>query len=247
MEEILVEKITEEIFKIKLNRPKKGNSLTSEMLVRLYKVFDELPSECKVVIVGGEGKNFCTGHNIEELITDAFGIKRHFELCERVMRRLWDASQIVIAEVRGYAVAGGCQLACACDLIVASETARFGIVGIKAINLYCFTPQVFLSRCIGTKRAFELGITGETIDAQKAYEWGLVNRVVSDDKLEEETLELAKKIAVYDKEMLSQGKKFFYLQLEMPVKHALSYAVDAISVMGSYEGAQDKIKQFIKK
>ncbi len=230
---------------ITLNRPEKCNALSSEMLKELYKALD-FGEDVRVVVIRGKGKNFCAGHDLSEILAEPLEVKRHFELCRRVMERIRGMGQVVIAEVRGYAVAGGCQLVAACDLAVASENSKFGLPGIK-LGLFCFTPTVFVSRCIGVKRAFELAFTGELIDAKKALEWGLVNRVVPDDSLERETLELARSIAKYDYDLIAEAKRFFYSQLAMETFDALNYAINTISLYSSHRAAREGIRKFLER
>jgi len=231
-----------------LNRPEKRNALTSNMLKRLYETFIEISKDnsIKVVILRGEGGNFCSGHDLSIFLNnEPMGIKKHFELCGMVMHAIRSLPQPVIAEVEGYAVAGGCQLVAACDLAVSSEDAKFGLTGIR-FGIFCFTPSVFVSRNMGVKRAFELAITGELIDAKTALEWGLVNRVVPKDMLREETKELAQKIARFSFEAISAGKKFFYQQLEMPEFSALAYAIDEITLHSTSEFVKKKVEEFLK-
>ncbi len=239
---ILVEKMGD-IGKITLNRPEKGNALNSEMLRRLYDALKEL-EDAKVIIIGGAGKNFCSGHDLNEFLDDPLSIKRHLELCWAVMHKIRGTRQVVIAEVKGYAMAGGCQLVAVCDLAVASENARFGLPGIR-FGLFCFAPTVFVSRCVSVKRVFELAFTGDEIDARTALDWGLVNRVVPDESLEEETLKLAERIARHDMEAIGEGKRFFYAQMNMNEFDALSFGVNTIALHSTR--VRDRIEEFLKK
>ncbi len=231
---------------ITLNRPEKRNALTTEMLSKLAEVLGEIAKDdgLKVVILRGSGGNFCSGHDLNELLKGQEAVKKHFELCGRVMHAIRGLPQPVIAEVDGYAVAGGCQLVAVCDLAVASEGAKFGLPGVK-LGLFCFTPTVFVSRCVGVKRAFELAITGRTIDANTALEWGLVNRVVPKDKLEEETRSLAEEIAKHDFKAISEGKRFFYTQLEMDEFSALAYGINTIAL--AVNSARKGIEEFLRR
>jgi len=243
---LVISEIIENIKIITLNRPEKSNALSSEMLIQLYNALNDVEESVKVVVIKGKGRNFCAGHDLNELLNDPINVKKHFDLCEKVMHKIRELKQPVIAEVRGYAVAGGCQLVAACDMAIASENAKFGLPGIK-LGLFCFTPVVFVSRCIGIKRTFELAFTGNEIDARTAFEWGLVNRVVPDDELERETIELAKMIAKYDLDVLGEGKKFFYSQIEMETFDALSYGVNTIALFTSHRVAQEGIRKFLEK
>ena len=245
--EVLVER-KDDICYVTLNRPEKKNALNSRMLEVLNETFFEISkdSSIKVVILRGAGGNFCSGHDLKELLRDPLEVRRHFELCGNLMRAIRNAPQPVIAEVEGYAVAGGCQLVAVCDLAVASEDAKFGLPGIK-LGIFCFTPTVFVSRNVSVKRAFELAITGKLIDAKTALEWGLVNEVVEKDRLRETAESFAKEIAKFDFETISSGKRFFYTQLEMNVFGALEYGINTISLYSASEPAREGIRAFLEK
>jgi enoyl-CoA hydratase/carnithine racemase len=238
----------DEIGYITLNRPEKSNALSSKLLVELYDILKDVSEkrDVKVLILRGEGKNFCSGHDLNEILNDPIEVERHFTLCGRVMHAIRNAPQPIIAMVRGYAVAGGCQLVAVCDLAVAEENAKFSLPGIK-LGLFCYTPAVFVSRCVGLKRAFELAFTGETIDAKTALDWGLINRVVPNDKLEEVTHDLAKKIARFNLDVIERGKAFFYRQLTMDVFSALTLGVKEIALNSTFEETRDMIERFLKK
>ena len=245
--EVLFEK-EENIGYVTLNRPEKRNALTSDMLKSLYEIFTEISKDqsIKVVILRGEGGNFCSGHDLSIFLEDPVEVRKHFELCGMVMHAIRGLPQPVIAEVEGYALAGGCQLVAACDLAVSSEDAKFGLPGIR-FGMFCFTPSVFVSRNIGVKRAFELAITGEMIDARTALEWGLVNRVVSKDRLREEVRKIARKIARFSFEAISAGKMFFYRQLEMSEFGALAYGIDVIALHSTSEFVKKRVEEFLRR
>jgi enoyl-CoA hydratase/carnithine racemase len=154
--------------------------------------------------------------------------------------------QPVIAQVRGVATAAGCQLAATCDLIVASEDARFATPGVK-IGLFCSTPMVALTRAMGQKKAMEMLLTGEFISAEEALAEGLVNKVVPAADLEAETRALAEKIAQASPLVVGVGKGAFYKQLEMPVEQAYAYTKEVMSFNASFADAQEGICAFLEK
>uniref|UniRef100_A0A7J2THC4 Enoyl-CoA hydratase domain-containing protein 3, mitochondrial n=1 Tax=Archaeoglobus fulgidus TaxID=2234 RepID=A0A7J2THC4_ARCFL len=235
--------------KITLNDPEKVNPLSFEVLCELEKLIKELSSERKVraVILTGAGKNFSAGHDLREIYEkNALEVENLFLQCFRVMHAIRCAPQPFIAMVRGAAYAAGCQLVAACDLAIASENAKFATPGVN-IGLYCFTPIVFVSRNIGRKKAFELGILGEPISAEEALRIGLVNRVVKDEELEKETEELAKKIARFPLEVLESGKRFFYSQIFMEDFSALKFATETIALHSSSNFAREGIRAFLEK
>src|SRR5262249_36042498 len=151
--------------------------------------------EVRVVILAAEGKAFCSGHDLSEMIGRPIEEHRRlFGLCTELMTLIQSIPQPVVAQVQGIATAAGCQVVATCDLAVASEDATFATPGVK-IGLFCTTPGVALTRAIGHKRALEMLFTGAPIDAHTAVTWGLVNRVVPADQLAPVTRDLAGQIA----------------------------------------------------
>jgi enoyl-CoA hydratase/carnithine racemase len=164
-----------------LNRPTRQNALSEELIAALQGACDELAAEpaVRVVVLAGSGPAFCAGHDLREMRAhpDPDYYRELFARCTRMMLSLAGLPQPVIARVHGVATAAGCQLVATCDLAVASDAARFATSGID-VGLFCATPGVPLSRNVSRKRAFEMLLTGEFIDARTALDWGLVNRVV---------------------------------------------------------------------
>ena len=154
--------------------------------------------------------------------------------------------QPVIAQVHATATAAGCQLAATCDLVVASEEARFATPGVR-IGLFCSTPMVALSRAVGQKKAMEMLLTGEFISAEEAKIEGLANKVVPADELEEQTTALAQKIAEASPLVVGIGKQAFYRQLEMPTGQAYGYTKEVMSFNASFEDAQEGMGAFLEK
>jgi enoyl-CoA hydratase/carnithine racemase len=162
------------------------------------------------------------------------------------MEKIQQIPQPVIAEVQGIATAAGCQLAATCDLVIASDAARFGTPGVK-IGLFCSTPMVALSRAIGRKRALEMLLTGELIDARKAADWGLVNRVVSAGALRSETLALAAKVAQASPATVAIGKQAFYKQIDLDQCQAYVYTKEVMAQNNLAPDAQEGITAFLEK
>ena len=145
-------------------------------------------SSVRVVILAAEGKGFCAGHDLKEMRAhpnDKSWQQGLFDACSRMMIALTEIPQPVIARVHGIATAAGCQLVSMCDLAVAADTATFAMPGVN-IGVFCSTPAVGVVRNIGRKRAMEMLLTGEPIDAATALSWGLVNRVVPGSRLDAE-------------------------------------------------------------
>jgi enoyl-CoA hydratase/carnithine racemase len=162
------------------------------------------------------------------------------------METVQSIPQPVIAQIHATATAAGCQLAATCDLVVASEEARFATPGVR-IGLFCSTPMVALSRAVGQKKAMEMLLTGEFISAEEALATGLANRVVPMDDLEAETRSLADKIAEASPLVVGIGKQAFYRQLEMPTSQAYAYTKEVMSFNATFADAQEGMCAFLEK
>jgi enoyl-CoA hydratase/carnithine racemase len=154
--------------------------------------------------------------------------------------------QPVIAEVQGVATAAGCQLVATCDLAIASEHATFATPGVR-IGLFCTTPMVALSRAVGRKRALHMLLTGEAIDAAKAADWGLINRVVPAAELKSATRQLAMRIAEASTLTVSIGKQAYYTQIDLDQPKAYAYAKEVMSINAMAGDAQEGISAFLEK
>ncbi len=237
------------VARITMNRPEKRNALSlahMQELISCLKTVGE-GKEARVVILGGNGQAFCAGHDLSEMVGRDPEFYRHlFEVCCELMETIQKIPQPVIAEVHGVATAAGCQLAATCDLVVASEDARFATPGVK-IGLFCSTPMVALSRSVGQKKSMEMLLTGEFISAEEALTEGLVNRVVPAEELEAETRALAEKITEASPLVVGVGKQAFYRQLEMPTEQAYAYTKEVMSFNASFADAQEGICAFLEK
>src|SRR3954449_217043 len=203
--------------RITLNRPAQRNALSLELMREVTAALGELGADAGVraIVIEGAGAAFCAGHDLAEMTGRDIGFYQHvFDVCTEMMEALHRVRQPVIARVHGIAPAAGCQLVAACDLAVAVEEARFGTPGVK-IGLFCSTPMVPLSRAVGRKRALEMLLTGTPIDAATALDWGLVNRVVPADALDDAVAELVDAIARSSSLTVSIGKEAFYKQIEL--------------------------------
>ena len=234
---------------VTLNNPKRRNALSAELLDELKLLFASIGRErrVRVLVVKGAGPVFSSGHDLNEIVGhDAPEVERLFLSCHEMMRAIRHLPQPVIAQVHGIATAAGCQLVAACDMAVAEEGARFATPGVK-IGLYCSTPIVFVSRAVGRKKAFEMGITGEFISAQEALAHGLVNKVVPAEELEDATMELARQVAQYSLAVLESGKRMFYQQIAMEDFQALHYATQVIALNSATYDSQEGIRAFLEK
>jgi enoyl-CoA hydratase/carnithine racemase len=234
---------------VTMNRPKKRNALSldhMQELIACLKAIGEA-GETPVVVLRGNGPGFCAGHDLSEMVGREPAFYRHlFDVCCELMETIQSIPQPVIAQVHGIATAAGCQLAATCDLVLASEDARFATPGVK-IGLFCSTPMVALSRAVGQKKAMEMLLTGEFISAEEALAEGLVNKVVPAEELEAETRKLAEKTAEASPLVVGIGKQAFYRQLEMPTEQAYAYTKEVMSFNASFADAQEGICAFLEK
>ena len=234
---------------ITMNRPKKRNALSLDHMRELTSCLKAIGEarEAQVVILRGAGPSFCAGHDLSEMIgRDPAFYRGLFDVCCELMETIQAIPQPVIAQVHGVATAAGCQLAATCDLVVASEDARFATPGVK-IGLFCSTPMVAVSRAIGQKKAMEMLLTGDFISAEEALAEGLVNKVVPTENLEAETRALADKIAEASPLVVGVGKGAFYRQLEMPTEQAYAYTKEIMSFNATFADAQEGICAFLEK
>jgi enoyl-CoA hydratase/carnithine racemase len=233
-----------------MNRPQQMNLLTCEMLSALQSAFDDVSKDDKVrvVILAAAGKGFCAGHDLKEIraLKEQPRIEQLFAQCSRMMQAITALPQPVIARVQGAAAAAGCQLVAQCDLAVASQVARFTTPGVTW-GFFCSTPGVAVGRNISRKHAMEMLLTGDVIDAHKALEWGLVNRVVPAASLDEETRKLAARIAEKPPETTAAGKRAFYQQMDLGVARAYDLASQVISSSFAHAEGREGMDAFIDK
>ncbi len=232
-----------------LTRPDKRNALSLELMEELLAALDsiEVRKDVSVVILAAEGNVFSAGHDLREISACTLAAaRRTFDVCTRLMERLQSIPHPVIAQVQGMATAAGCQLVATCDLAIASHEARFATPGVK-IGLFCTTPMVALTRAIGRKRAMEMLLTGQAIDAATAAAWGLVNHVVPACELAERTRELALGIAEASPLTVSIGKQAFYTQIDLDQPKAYAYAKEVMSMNAMAADAREGMSAFLEK
>ena len=232
-----------------LNNPGKINALSRRMIAEIRHLLDVVADDdtLKVLIIKAAGNHFCAGHYLAEMVDDGVkAYKRIFDDCTRMMMRLHDIPQVVIAQVQGIATAAGCQLAAWCDLIVAEEEARFSTPGVK-IGLFCTTPMVAITRAIGRKAAMEMLVTGREFPAAEAKALGMVNQVVALEDLEATTMTLARQITEASGFALAIGKQGLYAQADMTDDQAFHYAKHTIVMNNMAEDAQNGIKAFLER
>ena len=234
---------------VTLNRPQRRNALSLELMLELIDCLDQIGRDGAIrsVILAAAGKVFCSGHDLGEMMgRDINEYRRIFDVCSELMMKIQSIPQPVIAEVQGIATAAGCQLVATCDLAVASDQAAFATPGVR-IGLFCTTPMVALSRAVGRKRALQMLLTGEMVDAATAANWGLVNRVVPAAELAAETRTLAARIAEASTLTVSLGKQAYYTQIDLDQPKAYAYAKEVMSMNSLAADAQEGISAFLEK
>jgi enoyl-CoA hydratase/carnithine racemase len=233
-----------------LNRPDQYNALSAALLAALESAVRDLARDesVRVVVIAGAGKAFCAGHDLKEIHerADPRFAKQAFERCQTVMTALTQLPQPVIARVHGPAFAAGCQLVAQCDLAVAVTDARFATSGVN-FGIFCSTPGVPLARNVSRKRALEMLLTGEPIDAATALAWGLVNRVVPADRLDGEIQALARTIMAKSRAVIAAGKKLFYQQVGGDLDQAYRIATAAMVDNIKTEDGKEGIAAFVEK
>ncbi len=249
-ESVLLRHDQDGVATLTLNRPDQFNSLSVALLTALEDEIDALAKDdsVRVVVIAANGRAFCAGHDLKEMSADP-GLETMrdlFSQCGRMMTALTRLPQPVIARVHGIATAAGCQLVATCDLAVAAEEARFATSGIN-VGLFCATPMVAVTRNLPRKQAFEMLMTGDFIDAGTALQYGLVNRVVSADQLDQAVADLAAKIAGKASQFVAVGKQLFYRQLEDGLEAAYAMASETMACNMQTDDARAGIDAFIAK
>ena len=235
--------------RIVLNRPEKRNALSLELMDEMITALREVSAQPvnRAIVIEGAGPAFSAGHDLSEMIDREREFLAHlFDRCSAMMKTIHEVPQPVIAKVHGIATAAGCQLVAACDLAVAAVGARFATPGVK-IGLFCSTPMVPVSRAVGRKRALQMLLTGEPIDAATALDWGLVNRVVPPSDLEPAVLELVQAIARSSAYTVATGKHAFYSQVDRPEDDAYQHCQIVMTENALAHDAQEGMTAFLEK
>ncbi len=249
-EPVLLRDSRDGVVTLTLNRPESYNALNESLLSALATALDEIENDksLRVVVIAANGKAFCTGHDFKEMRnnrSEAY-YRKLFSRSSDLMLRLMRLQQPVIARVQGTATANGCNLVASCDLAVATTEARFAVSGVN-FGLFCSTPSVGLSRNVSRKRAFEMLVTGDFIDADTAKDYGLVNRVVPPDRLEAEVASLADVICSKSRVAIAVGKRMFYAQVEKDLRSAYEFANGVMASNMMTEDAEEGSEAFVDK
>lgn len=233
---------------ITLNRPEKRNALAMNVMLELTQALHQVArSDALGVILAANGPVFSAGHNFADMAGATLEQARElFRVCTDMMDAVQAMPQPVIARVHALATAAGCQLVASCDLAIAADSASFAIPGGKG-GLFCHTPLVAVARSVGRKRALEMAMTGDAIDAATAAQWGLINRAVPADQLDAATLDLISRASRGSALSKAMGKQGFYRQVGLPQDQAYQMAVELMASAALTPDAQEGIRAFLEK
>lgn len=227
-----------QVAKITLNRPAVLNASNLAMKMELQDAFAKAGSndDARVVVMTGVGRGFCTGGDIKEsagFSRDAYrtAVREHHRVCIAI----WRSPKPVIAAVNGYALGGGLEMAMACDLRIAADSAQFGIPVLKSGGVTTGALYQLLVCAIGLGRTAQMALMGEPIDAQEAARIGLVTQVVGDDVLQSVAHEVARKIASYPRAGVALYKRAIHRALDPAFEAAL--AEDEAIAVAAKDGA----------
>ena len=234
---------------IMLNRPDQLNALSSGLMKELTAELERQAArpEVRAIVIKGAGRAFSAGHDLKEMLDRSLDEEREiFAVCNRLMATIQSVPVPVIAAPHGIATAAGCQLVAACDLAIAADDCRFATSGVK-YGLFCSTPGVAVARNVGRKHALEMLLTGEFVDAATAERWGLINRAVPKDRLDDEVMALVDQLAKLSRYALQIGKEGFYKQIEATQAQAYEMMAEAISCNAVAPDGQEGIAAFVEK
>ena len=241
--------VTEAVAVVRLTETERRNPLSLETMNSVTAALREIASrpDVRAVVVEATGPVFSAGHDLKQMIDRTLEDEREiFQACTEMMETVQSIPQPVIAAVQGAAIAAGCQLVATSDLAIAADTAVFGTPGVK-IGLFCSTPMVAVSRVVGRKRALQMLLTGATIDAATAADWGLINEVVPPDHVVGRAHELARAIAQASPLTLRVGKQAFYRQIDLPQSDAYAEMAEVMATNAMTCDAQEGMTAFLEK
>ena len=246
-EHILVER-SGEFATVTMNRPQRRNALSLQHMRELIAAFGEIgDSDAIGIVLAGNGPVFSAGHDFSDVVDgDLAAVRSLLQTCTELMDLIQHVPQPVVARVHGLATAAGCQLVATCDLAVASENAGFATPGGKG-GWFCHTPMVAIARNVGRKRAVEMAMSGDVIDARTALDWGLVNRVVPADQLDSTTADLLERVTLGSAESKGIGKQALYAQIDLDQQKAYAYAIEVMAATSQLPDAREGMHAFLEK
>jgi len=246
-EHILVER-SGDFATVTMNRPQRRNALSQDHMRELIRAFSELgDSDALGIVLAGNGPVFCSGHDFADVVdADLSEVRALLVTCTELMTLIQQVPQPVVARVHGLATAAGCQLVASTDLAVASEDAGFAAPGGKG-GWFCHTPMVAIARNVGRKRAAELALSGDVIDAPTALDWGLVNQVVPAARLDSAVQDLLERVTRGSAESKGIGKQALYAQIDLDQAKAYAYAVEVMAATSQLPDAREGMRAFLEK
>src|SRR5215468_2996573 len=246
-EHILVER-TGDFATVTMNRPQRRNALSLEHMRELIAAFSVVgESDALGIVLAGNGPVFSAGHDFADVAdADLPAVRALLQTCTELMTLMQQVPQPVVARVHGLATAAGCQLVASADLAVASENAGFAAPGGKT-GWFCHTPMVAVARNVGRKRAAELAMSGDVIDARTALDWGLVNRVVPAAQLDSAVQDLLERVTRGSAESKGIGKQAFYAQVDLDQPKAYAYAIEVMAATSQLPDAREGMRAFLEK
>jgi enoyl-CoA hydratase/carnithine racemase len=246
-EHILVER-SGDFATVTMNRPERRNALSlphmQELITALRQIGD---GDALGIVLAGNGPVFCAGHDFADVVDAGLPAVRSLLMtCTELMTLIQQVPQPVVARVHGLATAAGCQLVATADLAVASENAGFAAPGGKG-GWFCHTPMVAVARNVGRKRAAEMALSGDAIDARTALEWGLVNRVVPAGQLDSAVADLLERVTRGSAESKGIGKQALYAQIDLDQPKAYAYAIEVMAATSQLPDAREGMRAFLDK
>jgi len=246
-EHILVER-SGEFATVTMNRPQRRNALSQAHMRELISAFHDLGgSDALGIVLAGNGPVFSAGHDFADVAgADLMAVRSLLATCTELMTLMQQVPQPVVARVHGLATAAGCQLVASADLAVASGDAGFAAPGGKG-GWFCHTPMVAVARNVGRKRAMELALSGDVIDARTALDWGLVNQVVPAGGLDTAVQDLLERVTRGSAESKGIGKQALYAQVDLDQPKAYAYAMEVMAATSQLPDAQEGMQAFLEK
>jgi enoyl-CoA hydratase/carnithine racemase len=237
------------IAKITLNIPEKMNRLSISTMKEIISALDVAKKDgsVRVILIGAVGEAFCAGANLGDFKAHTVIEGRNlFKTFAELSKKFIDLGKPSIAAVNGLALAGGFGLAIYPDITVASDRAKFGLPEIN-VGLWSCMVSASLPRILGRKKALELLLTGDLIDAKEAEKIGLINRVVPHDQLEETVMDLSRKLCKKSPLVMDLGRNSYYTMLDMEFNKAITYLLDVLALIMSTEDSQEGVTAFLEK
>ncbi|MEE8603203.1 enoyl-CoA hydratase-related protein [Euzebya tangerina] len=228
--------------------PQRRNALSLKVITQLTQALEDAgASDLAGVMIAGEGPVFSSGHDFADMAGRHLGEMRALlRACADMMLLIGELPQVVMARVQGPALAAGCQLVAACDLAVAVDSATFSLPGGKG-GWFCHTPSVAVARAIGRKQIMEMALTGDPIDARTAVDWGLLNRAVPAEELDQASEDLLARATRGSKLSKAMGKHTLYRQMDLELREAYDYATEVMAASSQTRDGQESMTSFIER